>query len=708
MGTRGIAALAAVMIVALAVGASTDVAREPDRPDREVWDGGSGDGPEPTAPDPHGVLRVRTDPAVPTTIHVDDVPRDDWALNWMKLDPGGHTVSFSDVPGYSTPPATAVELVADGVAEAIGRFEPRGFLRVVTDPALPATVSVAGVPRDDWGLWTAVPPGAYVVSFGAVAGYRAPAPQTVEVRARETAVVTGRFVFDGLTPGPVPDSFGLLRVFTDPAVPSQVLVDGIPRDDWALNWMELAPGTYTVGFTDVPGYGTPPPQTVSVSAGAITTVRGAFRVHGSLRVTTDPPVPSTIFLDGVPVDDWGVWTSVPPGTHIVSFGPVPGLATPAPREVTVTEGDSTWLEGTFAVAEVWPLDWPTAVAFARDGRTFFAERFTGRIRVIRDGTLLATPFASLPRTATADEQGLLGLALDPDFPTSPWVYAYQTYAPPSGAVYGRILRFLADGDIGGAPETVLERIPAAAFHNGGVIAFGPDGKLYALVGDAGDSEAAQDLRVLNGKTLRMNPDGSVPDDNPFVGAANANPYVYTYGHRNMYGIAFHPVTGRAYLTENGPTDNDEVNVLVPGANYGWPVVRGIANRPEYRDPIIAYTPTIAPTNAAFPPATAFPGFDGDLVFGDWNTGSLRRLDLGPPTYEVVLGQEVLVLAQEGILDVEVGLDEAIRLSTPSTIFRYADTPSPSPAGNDPTAAATPAPRPSVDSPQAVRRRYQPR
>jgi len=691
----------------MALGASMGVAREPERPDPEAWDGGSGNGPEPTAPDPHGLLRVRTDPAVPTTVHVDGIPRDDWALNWMKLAPGGHVVAFSDVPGYSTPPPTSVDVVADGVAEVVGRFEPRGFLRVVTDPAVPAAISVGGVPRDDWGLWTAVPSGSYVVSFGAVEGYRAPAPQTVEVRARETAVVTGRYVFDGLTPGPVPGSFGLLRTFTDPAVPSQVLVDGIPRDDWALNWMKLAPGTYTVGFTDVPGYGTPPLQTVAVTVGQTTTVRGVFRVYGSLRVTSDPPVPSTIFVDGVPVDDWGLWTSVPPGTHAVSFGPVPGYAVPAPRQVIVTERTLTWVDGAFGVAQAGPLDWPTAYVFARDGRIFFAERFTGHIRVIRDGALLPSPFATLPGTATAGEQGLLGLALDPGFPTVPWVYAYQTYAPPSGPVYSRILRIRADGDVGGTPEAVLAPIPAAGFHNGGVIAFGPDDKLYALVGDAGDSQAAQDLRVLNGKTLRMNPDGSVPDDNPFAGAPNANPYVYTYGHRNMFGIAFHPATGRAYITENGPNDNDEVNVLVPGENYGWPIVRGIAGRPGYRDPIVTYTPTIAPTNAAFPPGSTFPEFDGDLVFGDWNTGSLRRLDLLPPTYEVVASQEVLILASEGILDVEVGLDGSLSFSTASTIFRYS--PSSSGAATSvrlpPTTSEIAADVPHI----ALRvRRYQPR
>ncbi len=315
------------------------------------------------------------------------------------------------------------------------------------------------------------------------------------------------------------------------------------------------------------------------------------------------------------------------------------------------------------------LDWPTALAFAPDGRIFFAERFSGTIRIIRDGAVLPLPFYTLSNTATSGEQGLLGLALHPDFPATPWVYAYHTFDDPSGGLYNRIVRIRASGDNGTSLEVVLDRIPAGSIHNSGVIAFGPDGTLFALLGDATSPNLAQDLSALNGKVVRLNADGTVPSDNPFVGVVGANPYVYSYGHRNMFGIAFHPESGRVYVTENGPQDNDEVNLLVAGGNYGWPDVRGKANSPSYIDPLIAYTPSIAPTNAAFYTGTDFPASRGDLFFGDWNTGRLHALALQPPFGTAVVSETIMGTAPAGILEVEMGPDGKVWLTTSSTIYR---------------------------------------
>ena len=633
----------------------------------DLDDSGSG----PTAVGDSMVLRVRTDPPVPSSIRVDGIPRDDWGLNWLALDPGTHEIAFSAVPGYATPRPLTVEGRPGETVEVVGRFEPLGYLRVVTDPAVPATIDVDGIPRDDWGLWVALPAGPHTVAFGRVPGYSPPSPLAAEILPGELTTVVARYAFDGASPGPDPDAFGLLRVTTDPAVPAQVLVDGTVRNDWALAWLKLSPGTHTVSFTDVPGFGTPTPQVVDITPGQTTTVRGTFVPFGSIRVTTDPPVPSTIFLDGVPNDNWGLWRFIPPGAYTVSFGAVSGFATPAPRAVTVSASQPTSSTGVFAAAQPYALEWPTAIAFAPDGRVFVAERFAGRIRVIRDGVLLQTPLATFADTATTGEQGLLGLALDPGFPQAPWLYAYQTYVAASGGVSNRIVRVRATDEVGGAPEPVLDRIPASTVHNGGVIGFGPDGKLYALVGDAQDANAAQDLRRLNGKVIRLNADGSVPSDNPFFGQGNANPYVYTYGHRNMFGLAFHPATGTAYITENGPQDSDEVNLLVPGGNYGWPVVRGTANRPPYIDPIATWTPTIAPTNAAFPTGSRFASFEGDLVLGDWNTGTLRRLDLDPPRYDSVAAEDLVMRTPDGILEMEPAPDGSIWFTTPSAVFRWA-------------------------------------
>jgi len=228
------------------------------------------------------------------------------------------------------------------------------------------------------------------------------------------------------------------------------------------------------------------------------------------------------------------------------------------------------------------LNWPIALAFSPDGRILYAERNTGSIRVIDGGMLLATPFYTLAGTATAGERGLLGLALDPGFPTSPWVYAYQTYNDVvNGTVYNRIVRIQASGNVG-LTHTVILRMPplsGATNHNGGVIAFGPDGMLYAVVGENANIALAQDLTSPMGKVLRMNPDGTAPADNPFYGSPTANNLIYTYGHRNMFGLAFHPATGRAYVTENGPGCNDEVNLLESGRNFGWGPTQTCATPP---------------------------------------------------------------------------------------------------------------------------------
>src|SRR3989454_4318350 len=200
------------------------------------------------------------------------------------------------------------------------------------------------------------------------------------------------------------------------------------------------------------------------------------------------------------------------------------------------------------------LAWPIALAFASDGRIFFAERNTGNIRIIESGALLPTPFYTLTNTATAGERGLLGLALDPGFPSTPYVYAYQTYNDAAYAsIYNRIVRISANGNVGTFDSVILAMPPlsGATNHNGGVIAFGPDGKLWAVVGENANPSLAQNPMSLLGKVLRMNSDGSAAADNPFYSSMSWENRVYTYGHRNMFGIAWHPVTGRAYITENG-------------------------------------------------------------------------------------------------------------------------------------------------------------
>lgn len=335
------------------------------------------------------------------------------------------------------------------------------------------------------------------------------------------------------------------------------------------------------------------------------------------------------------------------------------------------------------------LDWPTAFAFAPDGRLFVAERYSGKILIIENGTVLPDAFYQFDDLGTLHDEGLLGLALDPSFPSAPWVYVYYTFDDAdNGTVYNRIVRIQATGNTGGPMEVLLDQIPSGVWHIGGPIQFGPDGKLYAVVGDSYIPANAQNLSTMAGKVLRMNPDGSVPDDNPFVGNASVNPFIYTYGHRNNFGIAFQPATGDAIVTENGPECNDEVNRLVPGRNYGWGPTYTCTHPPPdplntNRDgpdpvlPMIWYSPNTALTNAIVYDGSSFAGWQGDFFFGTWNTRSVHRLDLAPPLYDTVLSDEVIVTlpvgASGGIVDVEEGLDGAIWLSDPDTIYRFYDT-----------------------------------
>jgi parallel beta-helix repeat protein len=311
-------------------------------------------------PEVPGRLFVRTsldlhlEAFVPGTILVDGVPRDVGALYGLPVVPGRHRIRFSDVPGLGTPAEVVVEVRAGESLEVLGTYVAFGRLRVRTDPALPATIYVDDVPRNDWALDLALPAGVYAVSFGAVAGYQRPAAVTVRVAPEATTEVVGAYVRDGVSPGPDPASHGLLRVITRAddgtvGVPTRISVDGLVRDEWGLAWLKIPPGARLIEFSDVPGLGTPAPQWVSVEPGRATEVQGIFEVHGYLRVRTEPPTPATVFVDGVARNEWGAWLDVRPGVHEVSFGSVTGLVTPPPRAVSVVAGELAETIGMFDI-----------------------------------------------------------------------------------------------------------------------------------------------------------------------------------------------------------------------------------------------------------------------------------------------------------------------------------------------------------------------
>lgn len=278
------------------------------------------------------------------------------------------------------------------------------------------------------------------------------------------------------------------------------------------------------------------------------------------------------------------------------------------------------------------LDTPWAVAFAPDGRIFLTER-PGRIRVIQDGRLRREPVAALPVTSQG-ESGLMGLALDPAFPTNGFLYVCYTYSGPDG-LRNRVARLVERDGTARQDRILLENIPGAWIHDGGRLKFGPDGKLYVTTGDAANPPIAQDLRSLGGKILRVNPDGSIPLDNPFSGSP-----VWTLGHRNPQGLAWHPVTGQLFATEHGTSVHDEVNIIQSGKNYGWPTVIGPARDPRFVDPILTFTPNIAPSGAAFA-GRRYPPWEGNLLFATLRGRHLHRVVLAPPDYTRVLSHERL-------------------------------------------------------------------
>ncbi|WP_436773047.1 PQQ-dependent sugar dehydrogenase [Yinghuangia sp. YIM S09857] len=225
------------------------------------------------------------------------------------------------------------------------------------------------------------------------------------------------------------------------------------------------------------------------------------------------------------------------------------------------------------------LDSPWGIAPLPDGDVLVASRNEGTVSRFRPGTPGRTEVGEVPGSRHEGEGGLLGLALSPDFARDGWVYIYTTTDDDN-----RILRmkYTREGGLT-SPEVLLSGIPAGSRHDGGRIAFGPDGMLYAGTGEAGDEPLSQDLDSLGGKILRLTPEGKPAPGNPFPGSP-----VYSLGHRNVQGLAWDS-SGRLWAAEFGQNEWDEVNLVTPGSNYGWPVVEGIAKNPKYVDPLVQWS-----------------------------------------------------------------------------------------------------------------------
>ena len=315
---------------------------------------------------------------------------------------------------------------------------------------------------------------------------------------------------------------------------------------------------------------------------------------------------------------------------------------------------------------------PWAVAFLPDGRMLVTER-RGTLRVIADGALDPEPVAGVPEVYARGQGGLLDVVAHPRFEEDRWIYL--SYAAPARrkahteVARGRLL----DGELRDV-EVIFQAQNAGSGgrHFGSRLAFGPDGKLYVTVGERGDADLAQNPLTHHGTVVRLNDDGSIPDDNPFIGNDGFLPEIFTFGHRNAQGLAIRPGTGGIWVSEHGPRGGDEVNRLEAGANYGWPVIthgraysgfsigEGTAKE-GLEQPVYQWTPSMAPSGTAFYSGDLFPAWDGNLFVGALKFQYLSRLTLEG---DRIVGEEYLFDDAFGrVRDVRQGPDGAIYLLT---------------------------------------------
>jgi glucose/arabinose dehydrogenase len=302
---------------------------------------------------------------------------------------------------------------------------------------------------------------------------------------------------------------------------------------------------------------------------------------------------------------------------------------------------------------------PSALRFTPDGRLFYTELNSGRIRIIQDGALLPTPFAQVPTVADG-EQGCLGLAVDPNFESNHYIYVCYT---DSNLVKNRVVRFTDSGNIGTNQTTIVDNLPVAITHNGGRIAIGPDNRLYVTIGDNRNANNAQNTAVLPGKVLRFTLAGLPAPGNPISGSP-----VWAFGLRNPFGLAFRPGTSAPYVSENGPSCDDEINRIVKLGNYGWRASQPCGDTdPNYRRPIKRFNPTIAPTGITFS-STDLYGINGSLLMCSLNDGALRLFGIAS-TGGIASTKVLFKDLDSGLLDVTEAPDGTIYFCGFSTIYR---------------------------------------
>ncbi|MEB3358030.1 MAG: PQQ-dependent sugar dehydrogenase [Synechococcales bacterium] len=354
------------------------------------------------------------------------------------------------------------------------------------------------------------------------------------------------------------------------------------------------------------------------------------------------------------------------------------LQTPFSQPENLTLVDTTTFQSTVLLEN---LEHPWGLAWLPDGSMLITER-PGRLRVVRDGVLEPDPIAGVPEVLVVGQGGLLDVAVHPRFAENGWIYL--TYAHGSQSINRtRLARATFDGTALSDVQVIFEvsQPKSGGQHFGSRLAWLPDGTLLMSVGDGGNPpiqldgdlirQQAQNRRSYLGKILRLNDDGSVPPDNPFVGDGDANPAIWSYGHRNIQGLAIDPDTDQVWATEHGARGGDELNFVEMGQNYGWPLVThsreysgGVISqersRPGLVDPKLVWSSTVAPSGLTVYRGDRFPQWQGNLFAGGLVSRDVRRIELDGAGN--VVSQESIAIGQR-VRDVRQGPDGLLYILT---------------------------------------------
>ena len=299
------------------------------------------------------------------------------------------------------------------------------------------------------------------------------------------------------------------------------------------------------------------------------------------------------------------------------------------------------------------LQAPRSIDISKEGRIFISEK-RGSIRVVDNGTLLTEPVGDI-KAENIGDAGLLGLTLHPNFTQNHLFYVYYTYSNSTG-LFNKVLMLKESNNRIIDSKTILDGIPGNDYRDGGRIKFGLDGKLYVSTGDASIPELSQDLNSLAGKILRINEDGTIPQDNPFSNSA-----VYAYGFRNAQGLAWAPNSGALYSSDQGGAGNDEINLISPGKNYGWPHEEcnssGDDNR--YTPPLLCFNPSLEPSGIAFAFSNKL-GYQNHLIVATLKGSHLRDIDFDSGS------QNTILVGYGRIIDLVESEDGSIYVLTSNT------------------------------------------